>query len=311
MTAWGEVEAAASQPKVADWVPGRFNEQPYLPHRFSPDPTNPYDEEHYNPDRPRLNQMPKAQDPKQPFLPHPDSDPDYQEYDPTHPVTQRPWPKEQQENTLYRGVHINLDHPDYQDHPNMQGIKSILYGDQGGDGALFETPARPGNLYPHPHSPEGQQLSQHVLDFIEDVGQNRPKGKNHQFTDDHDTAPPTWMGRHWTTNRGNAEDFAIGDNYQDTGTARNGLSVLMEADWDGRGEDLHRTNSGGSWSGEDEITLSPGTNLNVKGLHLHHPHTSPQAGDPNNYDPNRIWHNTLGTPQARTAALTRPRWDLL
>ncbi|QZE10425.1 hypothetical protein SEA_SCOOBYDOOBYDOO_74 [Mycobacterium phage ScoobyDoobyDoo] len=310
---WGEVEVAEDLPKVAsyaygaaEWDQGAFNRQPYLPHRFSPDPTNPFDDEHYDPNRPRLDQIPQQRDKSQPFIPHPDSDPDYLEYAPLDDETQKRWPQEMQPHTLYRGIHINLDHPDYADHPDLKKVKEILHGSAGGDdGGFWDTPPVQGDLYPHPQSPKGQAVSHHLLNFIEDVGQNKPKGKNHQFTDDWDKAPPTWLGRHWTINRGNAEDFAIGDNYQDTGTARNGLSVLLESDWDGRGEDLHRTNSGGAWSGEEEVTLSPGTALNVKGLHIHHPHTSPVANDPNNYDPNRKWHNVLGQPQMRTASLRR------
>ena len=299
-----------------DWgledEPWRTAAAPYLPHRFSPDPTNPYDDEHYNEDRPRLNQIPQPNDPNTPFLPHPDSPIDYQEYDPTHPATQRPWPRQQQPNALYRGVRIDLDHPQWADHPNVQGMKKILYGEQP-QGGLFDVPQGQGNLYPHPHSPEGKELSQHLLDFMEDTGQ-RQNARSDEFTKTHDTSDPTWMGRHWTTDPEIAQSFANWAGYNPGTSLPHGrsLGAVVSADWDGRGEDVGRSNSGGSWSGEKEITLSPGAQLNVNGLHIRHNKgvtQQPGSGQtPYEDDP---WHNVMGTPQIRSASLQRRKLSAL
>ena len=258
---------------------------PWLPHKLNPDPSDPYSE-HHLPDRPRISWEPEEY--------HQERLPDER------------WPRGQKPTTLYRGVHIDLDHPAFADHPNVQGMKDILYGRQGGGTeGLFGEPQTPGNLYPHPRSPEGKQLSQHVLDFVEDVGHNRDRyfepftEQNERsrvpFTKVHDNPNPTWLGRHWTTEPEIADDFAKQPNEPGVTGPKRGLSVMLQADWDGRGEDLARSNVGGDWGDESEINLVPGASLNVKGVHIRHPHTLPRPGGGGD------WHNILHEPETRTA----------
>lgn len=292
---WGEVEAAHDR-KIAV--------APWLNNQFNPDPSDPYSEYH-NPDRPRLNQFPSDYDyaDHRP-LPHP-SDPD----DEWTELNTR-WPRTTEPHTLYRGMRIDLDHPQWADHPDVHGMKQILFGEQV-PGGMFDAQGVGGTRYPHPQSPEGQKFSEHLMNFMEDVGQNVGRYREDysdanadsrvDFTKVHDKADPTWLGRHWTTNPDVAEDFAFPGH--DVKPAGRGLSVMMSADWDGRGEDVSRSNSGGSWKDEDEINLLPGAGVKVHGLGLRH------HDDWDDMFHNQQWHNVLHTPQMRSANLQRSAGD--
>jgi hypothetical protein len=261
---------------------------PWPNNKINPDPSDPYGD-HFSPDRPRLNEYPDDyQYADQPPLPHPDQ-PD-QQY-----TEMSSWPKSTQHQPLYRGVRVDLDHPQFADHPDVQGMKSILYGDQP-QGGMFDVAAPGGNRFPHPDSPEGQKFSDHLLNFMEDTGQRQNSYRTNQpgdnFTKIHDTSDPTWLGRHWTTDPEVAEDFAHpGHAFTPKGSSPRGFSAVIGADWDHRGEDPARSNSGGSWGDEKEINLRPGAQLNVNGLNIRH------HADWDDHD----WHNVLGAPQTRTA----------
>jgi hypothetical protein len=262
--------------RVAAWS-NRHVAAPWPNNKVNPDPTNWDDDDHYNPDRPRLNW--NIEEWEQPPL----------------PADGHSWPHKQLPNTLWRGVRIDPDHPDHADHPDIQGMRKILYGDDG-TGGLFPGQPTQGNLHPDPNSPEGKALSNHILNFMEDTGQRKPQGV--QFTQDHDQAPPTWLGRHWTNDFDRAEDFALNARHQGRG-----FGVMLQGDWDGRGEDLNRTNAGGSWQGENEITLAPGAPVNIKGVHIQHPTKDSLSPD---WSGEQNWHNVLAQPQQRTAVASHP-----
>ena len=69
------------------------------------------------------------------------------------------------------------------------------------------------------------------------------------------------LGTHWSTRAAIAERFAL-----DSSSNGGGTPVMMTVDWDGSGEDLDRTNTGGEWTDEAEVTILPGTNLHVVSL---------------------------------------------
>ncbi|ACH62086.1 hypothetical protein MYRNA_78 [Mycobacterium phage Myrna] len=292
---WGEVETGRDR-----FLERQAIEQPWPNNRFNPDPTDPYGE-HFNPDRPRLNQFPSDYDyaDHRP-LPHP-SDPD-DEWTELNTA----WPRTQEPHTLYRGMRIDLDHPMWANHPDVHGMKQVLFGEQA-PGGMFDAQGVQGTKYPHPQSPEGKKFSDHLLNFMEDVGQNVHKYREDytdqnadtrvDFTKVHDKADPTWLGRHWTTNPDVAEDFAFPGH--DAKPASRGLSVMLSADWDGRGEDVGRSNAGGSWKDEQEINLQPGAGLKVHGLGIRH------HDDWDDMYQGEQWHNVLHTPQMRSASLRR------
>lgn len=71
------------------------------------------------------------------------------------------------------------------------------------------------------------------------------------------------LGTHWSTRPEIAERFALESSGNGGGTP-----VLVTVDWDGSGEDLERTDTGGTWTDEAEVTLLPGTPITVTSIIL-------------------------------------------
>ncbi|QDF18589.1 hypothetical protein SEA_PUPPER_103 [Gordonia phage Pupper] len=227
------------------------------------------------------------------------SNPDSENYLYERPKTQwQQGPGGEKSTDLWRAVNIPVDHPKYAGHPDLEKAKGILYGDNYGEG----------NLHPHPSTPEGQAVGHHLLNFMEDVGRNVHKyredysSENERtripFTKTKDTGDPTNLGRHWSTDPGATQVFS----YPWDKNSGRFLSVMMNAGWNGEGEDMNRTNSGGSFAHEKEVTLSPGAPLSIKGLHIKHPHEWNIGDDIETFKPEQ-WHNVIGEPQKRSASL--------
>ena len=77
--------------------------------------------------------------------------------------------------------------------------------------------------------------------------------------------PPGGMGRHWSRSK----DYAFQRSKANGGTNH---SLVLEADWDGQGEDPSLSGVGSSEPGhykdEQEATLQPGAHVTVRGLHI-------------------------------------------
>lgn len=77
------------------------------------------------------------------------------------------------------------------------------------------------------------------------------------------------LGRHWTTKRDWAEKAS-------TSGRGGGYAVLLEANWNGQGEDLEKTNTGmqrdihGEWlsNGEEEVTMLQSANPEIVCVYL-------------------------------------------
>lgn len=161
--------------------------------------------------------------------------------DGTYPVDRKP-------TKLYRGVMLNMRHPD------LHEVHRALWGPEYSHPVNFsEGTGNPG-LFPRPeHTPDprgyanpelGQKILDHISNWHPDVG----------------------MGIHWTTDHKQAGQFA-GGSYGDNQPA------IISAEWMGRGEDPYRTDVGGNYHGEKEITMMPGAPLRVTNVHLKHPDT--------------------------------------
>lgn len=69
------------------------------------------------------------------------------------------------------------------------------------------------------------------------------------------------LGTHWSTRPEIAERFSL----QSNGNG-GGIPVMLTTEWDGSGQDHDRTGVGGEWTDEAEVTLLPGTPLNVNSV---------------------------------------------
>lgn len=69
------------------------------------------------------------------------------------------------------------------------------------------------------------------------------------------------IGTHWSTRPEIAERFSL-----QSGGDGGGLPVMLTTEWDGSGQDHDRTGTGGEWADEGEVTLLPGTPLNVNSV---------------------------------------------
>jgi len=177
-------------------------------------------------------------------------------------------PTDRAPQQLFRTVALDLNHPDLQSvHRALYGRDSagVAYGYDGPGEGLF--PASRVPVQGDPRGFDNPELGQTILDHLEN---NR---------DEHG------LGRHWSTDPFVTEQF-VGPSSGPYVAAR------ITGEWLGRGEDPYRTDTGGNYSHEQEITLMPGAPVRVTNLKLRHP----QTGE---------WHSVFdGTPQHRTA-----RWD--
>lgn len=197
---------------------------------------------------------------------------------PDHPSYKEPHslPFDRQPQKLYRGVTVDLAHPD------AAHIRRTLYGPEHEESfGHYGHPALPGmpstedladhwNAYDYQNPGLGPMLLDHLSDHY-----------------DHHN-----LGQHWTIYPN------VGMEFGEDGNSRMGLplNVVLSAEWRGAGEDPYRRATMGNWPHEGEITLLPEAPLHVTKVHIQHPHT-------------KKWHNVLDTPQHRQAALFYDRGD--
>lgn len=126
------------------------------------------------------------------------------------------------------------------------------------------------------------------------------------------------LGNHWTTDPEQASKFARWPN-EETGQGGN-MQALIEADWDGQGEDHNRTDtrefsSSGErireFSQEKERTLNPGAGLNVTGVHVK-PYDNdywngPDDGSPVDHDHDGPWNKVFSNSASHTAILRKAK----
>jgi len=110
-----------------------------------------------------------------------------------------------------------------------------------------------------------KSVGHRILDYLENSDYSEGVAKSN-------------LGTHWTTDPRKAWSGGGG-----------GMSVVISADWDGRGEDPYRTGTGGSYGDEREITLLPGAPVKVNSVKALHPHT-------------QKWHEMLSEPHTRHAS---------
>lgn len=122
------------------------------------------------------------------------------------------------------------------------------------------------------------------------------------------------LGGHWSADPAQAEQFARWPNEQ-TGHGGN-LQAVIEADWDGQGEDPDRTDTHEfddaghrirSFPAEQETTLLPGSALTVRGLRIR-PYddgywNGPDDGQPVDQDHDGPWHALSMAPRQHTAGV--------
>ena len=170
------------------------------------------------------------------------------------------YPVDRQPKKMYRLVNLDMSHPDMapvhralfgQDHPSLKQEEGLF----------------PASDVPVKASP--QRFNDKSL---------------HQTILDHLNANPMrqGLGTHWTTDLDEARVFNTGQNGHT-------IPAVISANWYGRGEDPYRTDTGGNYPDEREITMMPGAPLQVTDMHLRHP-----AGS---------WYSVMGgAPQNHTAA---------
>lgn len=185
------------------------------------------------------------------------------------------WPKDIKPQDLFRGVRLNLNDPALAD------VRRSLYGDQYENPDLSEGFIQDPPAVAHPDGWGNKELGNRILDHIQN---NYGTGASA-------------LGRHWSNSEYASKYFATesggghGTGNHFHGPAPN-LPVLVRGDWKGLGEDPYRTNTGGDFPEENEVTMLPGAPMNISDVQIMHPQT-------------KQWHSVLGEPQARTASLVR------
>ena len=175
---------------------------------------------------------------------------------------------------LHRGLVINLRHP------GAQRVRRMLFPS---DHPVWQQDVHPDlpdqrGLFGDDAHEDRSQLGNAILDYIESYHDNR-RG------DPALKASLPWTGRHWTNDPEVAREFAFKGH--DT---PNLLSVHLQGQWDGRGEDPERSHTGGPFPGEKEITMLPGAGMKITHVNVEHPDTPGE------------WQNVLHEPSERTAS---------
>jgi hypothetical protein len=174
-------------------------------------------------------------------------------------------PTENRSVKLYRGEPIDLRHPD------AAHIRDMLFGDHPSTMGYGETKNKnrsqmrlPGmeDLHLDPQDVKGYdayenpELGPAIAEFWQ-----RTRGKEVGPAD-----PDQGLGRHWTVSPGVTDGFTGGK-----GTNVDNLAVRFVSDWTGQGEDPYRTNTGGEHPSEREITMIPGSPMNIVDVQVNHP----------------------------------------
>jgi GNAT superfamily N-acetyltransferase len=195
---------------------------------------------------------------------------------------------------LYRGLTVNLKHPD------LAELRRAIHGPEmesyySGDPSSYapghqerrygpKRPIQPG-MFPGPYSdkeltapPANPDHLHRHLDALLDHMENSQK--------------ETGLGRHWSTDFGQAMGFV---NTHGPYAHQNGrLPVRMKALWKGQGENPYRHETGedmpGGYAEEREMNLLPGAPVELHDVEIFHPQT-------------KQWHSLMDKPQVRTAGL--------
>jgi len=221
---------------------------------------------------------PNDWNPKAPSKARPKTEADPEAYDPEDILPGMP--TEELSVPLYRGTFIDLVHP------AAKEIRQRIFGDAledmaegmvekfrkrppepwGYEEQLYEAleledAHRPlpgmGRRDLKPHSDEIEydlpvsdpELGPLILDYLDAYRRQTP-AKAHETS--------RGMGRHWSTSPSRAQDFSEVEIKHPRF-----LPVLLEAEWGGRGEDPLRSNTGGNYADEREITMVPGAPMRI------------------------------------------------
>ena len=106
-------------------------------------------------------------------------------------------------------------------------------------------------------------------------------------------------GPHWSAEHEIASDYGLGRGPGSYGQTDNHLPVLLDADWNGIGENYSRAGSG-NYDLEKEVTLNKGAPLTVRDLSV-----------PDQDEDYKWWQSAMGDTADRdiTAATKQPYWD--
>lgn len=187
------------------------------------------------------------------------------------------WPKDNLGTPLYRGLSLDLSQPE------LAPIRRALYG--GEHEPMDSAQGTPSSFtrdraQAHPLGWDNPDLGAQILDHLGAHGKTYAVGNS-----------PHALGPHWSTDKDTSKEFASSSIGFGPGNPLH-VPVLVSGQWKGLGEDPYRTNTGGNWPEEKEITLLPGAPVDISDVHIRNPHTGE-------------WHSVLGEPQQRAANLGR------
>lgn len=197
------------------------------------------------------------------------------------------WTRERDPFKLYRGLTINLNHPD------LQWMRRTLYGKDREDTEdhVRTPPTRwsphitdkdsTGDIYfgPVTRQPylDPSMTNESMADSGHDPQAFLHPDLKHRMTHailDHMQEQRGGMGTHWGAEDYNAHSFAGSGGYSwaTPGNDRNlTLPVMITHNWMGNGEDPYRRGTEGEYPDEQEVTHLPGARVNVSAVHIKHP----------------------------------------
>jgi GNAT superfamily N-acetyltransferase len=175
------------------------------------------------------------------------------------------WPKNRSLD-LYRGRQVDLNKPEFHQIRRMLYGPDLEFEEQGGIG--LDKAKAPGQVAPA-GGWDNPELGNMLLDALEQARKSGPGG----------------LGKHWSTSPSLAEQFAGQSGF---GGSPHQLQVLLTNSWGGQGEDPYRTNTGGDYPDENEITMLNGAPANISEVKIRNPKT-------------KQWHSVLPEPSMRTA----------
>ncbi|QDH91870.1 hypothetical protein SEA_PHRAPPUCCINO_195 [Mycobacterium phage Phrappuccino] len=237
------------------------------------------------------------------------------------------WPADRKPVPLYRGQHVDLNHPDLaevrralfgpqhekgetdrtevnRDDPGFQKYIQDTFGitEHGVPAALdnIASGAHGGlqkylDLYKAKGTPAGpSNEGDDVFHSDRALAQEHPDGWNnkelgHKLLDFLQRQRAKGVGDEGGLGRHWSTDKWVSSSSFAGSDNYPNLPVLVSADWDGRGEDPYRTNTNGHWPDEKEVTMLPGAPMRIRDVQIRHPQT-------------RDWHSVLSDPHDRYAS---------
>ena len=140
---------------------------------------------------------------------------------------------------LYRGIGVDLDHPD------LRSVRDALHGHYDPDeGALpgMDIPQGSGKLDLDNPRDYRKFMDRHLPTLVQHLQQNENA---------------YGLGTHWSTDPDLSANFAQAqrEDYK--------MPMVLTSPWRGVGEDPLRTDTGGRWNHEKEVTMLPGANMPI------------------------------------------------